>query len=319
MSNIVRRRVLYVAEIDGDIRFQDMTLEVIDDMEDRIINVNGHFYNKDGTFEGKINEPRFEGSLDDVYVCDGKSTQKDKNGNDGLTYNNAKLLKENDVNITHEEFTNNSYLIYHEASVAGNEYTALWIAHCVNNALTSDDRMLNRKAKSFKKLFMTGYSAIDSKDKGKILKDTDESPIAKGSRAALISVFAGNKDPTDGAMFWDGMDLISDYGDKKSILQHPKFKQYQSVYIPKILLDKLMLFWSIDSNKRKVNLKRNILEVSPTSDVSKNEFGAYIFNEDFFVGATSSGEYTKYRLIATGYHSGTLFYKPELPIKDENK
>lgn len=314
MSNIVRRRTIYIAEIDGDTRFQDMTLEIIDD---RIINVNGHFYNKDGTYEGKINEPDFEGSVNDVYVCDGKSTQKDKSGNESLTYNNTKLLRQNEANITHEEFTNNSYLIYHEASVAGDGYTALWIAHCVNNALNSTDRQLNRKVKSFKELFMTEYSSIDSKDKGKVLKDTDESSIAKGSRAALISVLIGNRDPTDNAMFWDGMDLVSDYGNKESILQHPKFRQYQSVYISKVLLDKLIDFWSIDSNKRKVNAKRKILEISPTDNVSKNKFGAYIFNEDFFVGATSSGEVAKYRLIATGCHSGTLFYKPELPDKNE--
>ncbi|WP_316635346.1 PAAR-like protein [uncultured Flavobacterium sp.] len=65
---------------------------------DRIINVNGHFYNKDGTFEGKINESDYEGSVNDVYVCNGKSTQKDKNGNELLTYNNIESLKiKNDV------------------------------------------------------------------------------------------------------------------------------------------------------------------------------------------------------------------------------
>lgn len=160
-------------------------------------------------------------------------------------------------------------------------------------------------------------SSIDSKDKGKVLKDTDESSIAKGSRAALISVLVGNADPTDGAMFWDGMDLVLDYSNKESILQHPKFKQYQSVYISTVLLCQLMDFWSIDSNKRKVNAKRKIIEILPTNDVLKNKFGAYIFNEDFFVGAISSGEVAKYRLIATGCYSGTLFYKPELPVKNE--
>ncbi len=67
-------------------------------LEDRIVYVNGHFYNKDGTFEGKINEPDYEGNVDDVYVCDGKSTQKNKNGDDFVTYNNTEFLKiKNDV------------------------------------------------------------------------------------------------------------------------------------------------------------------------------------------------------------------------------
>jgi hypothetical protein len=118
--------------------------------EDRIVYINGHFYNKDGTFEGKIDEPDFEGSVDDVYVCDGKSTQKDKNGNESLTYNNTKLLKENNINITHEKFINNSYLIHHEASATGNKETALWIAHTVNNALNSKYK---RGKKTFNELF----------------------------------------------------------------------------------------------------------------------------------------------------------------------
>lgn len=62
-------------------------------MLERIISVNGHFYNKEGTFEGKINEPDFEGSVEDVYVCDGKTMQKDKNGDNFTTYNNTESLK----------------------------------------------------------------------------------------------------------------------------------------------------------------------------------------------------------------------------------
>lgn len=81
-----------------------------------MIYINGHFYNKDGTFEGKINEPDYEGSINDVYVCDGKSTQKDKKGNDFVTYNNTKILKDNEVNIYHDEFIILSSTVYGESS-----------------------------------------------------------------------------------------------------------------------------------------------------------------------------------------------------------
>ncbi|PWB22522.1 hypothetical protein [Flavobacterium sp. HTF] len=81
--------------------------------EYRIININGHFYNEDGTFEGKINEPDFEGTVDDVYVCDGKSTQKDKNGIDFLTYNNTKSL-----NIKNVVFLRIAGLAYSESGFA---------------------------------------------------------------------------------------------------------------------------------------------------------------------------------------------------------
>ncbi|WP_119789274.1 hypothetical protein [Flavobacterium anhuiense] len=94
--------------------FDTFTGDFVDTTEDkfidRIVYVNGHFYNEDGTFEGKVNEVENEGSVEDVYTCTGKSTQKNKNGMDFLTYNNIESLK-----IKNEIFLRIAGLAYSES------------------------------------------------------------------------------------------------------------------------------------------------------------------------------------------------------------
>ncbi|GAA3773696.1 hypothetical protein [Flavobacterium ginsengiterrae] len=82
----------------------------IDTFFDRLLYINGHFYNEDGTFEGKINELENEGSVENVYICSGKSTQKDKNGEYFLSYNNIESL-----NIKNEVFLRIAGLAYSES------------------------------------------------------------------------------------------------------------------------------------------------------------------------------------------------------------
>jgi hypothetical protein len=274
----------------------------------RIINVNGHFYNEDGTFEGKINDPENSGSIEDVYVCDGKSTQKDKNRNDFVTYNNIKLLKENDINITHEKFINNSYLIYHEGSATGNRDTFLWIAHTVNNALHNE--RYDRDKRTFNEIFReTKYSTVPQSDKSKIIPITSNNELHCFARSAMISVFKGDSDPTGNAYFWDGLDFFTRSGE----LDHPKFKQYKSVTIEKTHLDLAIDFWSIDSNKAKVNKNAIINSIfSKEEYVLKNVTDGSILNEKgFFSGARTKSQNNSLvhdKLKSTGFKSGTIFW-----------
>ncbi|UWY28131.1 hypothetical protein [Flavobacterium sp. TR2] len=164
-------------------------------LDDRIVYVNGHFYNKDGTFEGKINEPDFEGSVDDVYICDGKSTQKNKNGDDFVTYNNAKALKENNVNITHEKFISLSSTVYGESSAYKNnigfitelsmEMFAIASVHRINKIAYGSD---SDQAKLFRK------TEIEKRNGTKM-------QLAVG---ALIYSLASENDASNGATMWDG-------------------------------------------------------------------------------------------------------------------
>ena len=99
-------RILRIKSIDGDTRFQNVTLEIFPELK----YVNGYFYNEDGTFEGKINEPENEGSFDDVYTCKGQSIQKNKNGNEIKTYNGIESL-----NIKNDIFLRIAGLAYAES------------------------------------------------------------------------------------------------------------------------------------------------------------------------------------------------------------
>ena len=174
-----------------------------EETEDRIIYINGHFYNKDGTFEGKINESDFEGSVEDVYVCDGKSTQKDKNGNDFVTYNNTKLLKENDVNVTHEKFINLASIAYGECSLEYNLDVKLELFaiayvnynHSRNVAYGEN----NAGAISFRK-------RESEKRNGTVMQT---------AIAAVVNVLLRGQDYSNGADSWDGVDVLTGRFDAK--------------------------------------------------------------------------------------------------------
>ena len=161
-----------------------------EETEERIIHINGHFYNKDGTFEGKINEPDFEGSVEDVYVCDGKSTQKNKNGNDLVTYNNTKLLKENDVKITHEKFIISASTVYGESSIGYGiidkyELFAIASVHKRNKTAYGVNSPVAKKFREKKDEERNGTSMIHA-------------------IAAEINVLENGEDFSNGAKQWDG-------------------------------------------------------------------------------------------------------------------
>lgn len=99
---------------------------------------------------------------------------------------------------TARKFSNNSYLVFHEASLTGNKITAFWIAHPVNNALHSKYR---RGKETFNQLFKTGYSSVGSSDKMNIIKAINKSQNEIYARSPVISVLTGDKDPTGSAFF----------------------------------------------------------------------------------------------------------------------
>ncbi|WP_316632994.1 PAAR-like protein [uncultured Flavobacterium sp.] len=202
---------------------------------DRIININGHFYNKDGTFEGKINESDFEGSVNDVYVCDGKSTQKDKNGNDLLTYNNTKLLKENDENITHSDFCYIAYVVKMEAG--GNDFKELkCIAYSSFNYSKNETLKKNGKSK-WKQALAGTYSSVPGKEE---LLEELHNEKDKLTRKALFYVLTGEEDLTNGATFWDGTDFLA-WGDSEMNIYNKlgsnKFDDFKFIEIPKDVYD----------------------------------------------------------------------------------
>ena len=200
--------------------------------EVEIVYVNGHFYNEDGTFEGKVDKKENSGSINDVYTCTGKSKTKDKDGKEIDVYDGIKLLKENDENITHSHFCYIAYVIKMEA---GDE--DLKELKCI--AYTSFNRSKNIKTK-WKQLLATAYSSVGNKQE---LKDTNNKEKDKLTRKAIFYVLNGEDDLTNGAEFWDGTDFLA-WGNSETNpynkLGQNKFDEYKFIEIPKDIYDSFL-------------------------------------------------------------------------------
>lgn len=191
-----------IFQISGPNGFKGAELKIID----RIINVNGHFYNTNGTFEGKINEPENDGNLEDVYVCDGKSIQKDKNGDNFVTYNNAKILKENDVNITHNDFIQFAGIAYAECSV-GNGIENKNEVYAIANTMINYRKLTGKKSLAYaatdgNPMFEKFKKAIDEKRNDSFM----QTAIAGG-----INALNGGRDYSNKGTHWAGNDIGSKF------------------------------------------------------------------------------------------------------------
>lgn len=197
-----------------------------------IQNINGHFYNENGTFEGKINLITNIGTVDDVYTCTGKSRSKDKEGKEINTFNGIKILKEDDKNISHSHFCYIAYVVKMEA---GDE--DLKELKCI--AYTSFNRSKSIKT-SWKQLLSTAYSSVVNK---KEMKDSLDDVKSKLTRKALFYVLNGEEDLTNGAEFWDGTDFLA-WGNSETNpynkLGQNKFDEYKFIEIPKEVYDSFL-------------------------------------------------------------------------------
>ena len=179
--------------------FDTFTADFVDTIEDKFIDssvsVNGHFYNKNGTFEGKVNIANNQGSVNDVYVCDGKGNAKD-------TFVNAIKL-----DISHENFCYIAGVINAEDSSTFESAAATTQATFNAVKFEKGDKLsMEEQGKLAKKLLSTGYSTATSK---KLLKDEDNNNLYKNARKGLIHVLQGKKDYSEGAVLWDGIDFAN--------------------------------------------------------------------------------------------------------------
>ncbi|MFB9057233.1 DUF4280 domain-containing protein [Mariniflexile ostreae] len=194
-----------------------------------IIYVNGHFYNEDGTFEGKVDEEKGSGSVSDIYTCTKKEAKKDENGIEVITYKDFEILKEESNRITHSDFCYIAYIVRHEAG--NNDLKEL---KCI--AFTSYNRALKKKS-TWKKLLATSYSSVPNK---KELSENSNTEKDKLTRKALFSVLNGEDDITNGAEYWDGTDFLA-WGNSETNpynkLGQNKFDEYKFIEIPKDIYD----------------------------------------------------------------------------------
>lgn len=297
----------------------------------RIINVNGHFYNKDGTFEGKINEPDFEGDVEDVYVCDGKGTKKD------TFFNTSKLA------ITHEDFCFIAGVIKAEDSSTFESAAAT--TQATFNAVKfekGDELTMEEQSKFAKKLLAINgdkaYSTVPISKKTP-LEDSINDNLSKNARKGLIHVLQGKRDYSEDAILWDGID----FADKG--ITHNKATVDGGISISKELwikfvnscdykADKDKILRLNRGNKEKDKTKAEALQTIPfvenknisTSDYSYNifDFGEKkntvwdisvdskeLKNVDYYE-TVGTGKYNKGRTInkATAVLGKHIFWKP---------
>jgi len=226
------------------------TGDFIDTIEDkfidRIVHVNGHFYNEDGTFEGKVNEGENEGNLNDVYTCTGTSKVKNEKDEDIITFNGIQILQEGDKNISHSDFCYIAYVVKMEAGAED-----LKELKCI--AYTSFNRSRATKSK-WKKLLSTSYSSVENK---KEMLSSLNDKKSKLTRQALFYTLKGENDLTNGAELWDGTDFLA-WGNSETNpynkIGQNKFNEYKFIEIPKEIYNS---FLSANGSSTKYSDKGN--------------------------------------------------------------
>ncbi|WP_405378011.1 RHS repeat-associated core domain-containing protein [Nonlabens sp. Asnod3-A02] len=109
-----------------------------------------------------------------------------------------------DVGLNHNDFTYVANIIRHESSNNANEN--LFIAHTAHNRANA----LNT---SMRGLLATTYSSVPNAQKTNLV-DTNNNRNNQ-ARAGVIGALTDAVDPTSGAQFWDGVDILA-WGDDSS-------------------------------------------------------------------------------------------------------
>jgi hypothetical protein len=267
----------------------------------------GYFYKNTGEYLDKI------GNSENVYVADNIEEKtrslKDKNGNE-IKDDKGKLKTEKykvpinpiSLNIKHKLYQRISNVVLQEGlSTTYDEY--LWIAHTNNN---------NAKKKNitFSSLILSSYSSV--KDKSE-LSDKMKISRANFARAAVISVLIGSKDPTGGAMLWDGADFLAWGLNSPNGTPQNKLEEYKTIYISKNVFE-VFLFATKSSYPNGYNYftgkyDKNKNKIYFHSDIPDNVFtDAVNFDSSGNFDYTTKSKSRK-GLRATGTAGGSIFWK----------
>lgn len=202
---------------------------------DEIININGHFYNEDGTFEGKVDKKSNMGAVSDVYTCTGKQKGKDKEGKEIDIYNGVKLLKLFSNNLLHSDLLSYAGIVNGEATNKNSIDVGISLKelkferYCFANAIYNFMKSTNKTSISQ----LSSNFSYAKKDKtpayNLIVNSTEverKSEWVKIAIFAVINAVREIKDYSNGATFWDGPDVMTgnyanDYDPMKHFRQKP--------------------------------------------------------------------------------------------------
>lgn len=195
----------------------------------------GYYYSINGEYLGK------EGKSSNVYIAESlvEEIKDDNEKSIGFktTYINKKLLK-----INHYNFTYCSGVISNEGSKFEE---LLFIAHTANNEA-------NYKKISLKEILSSKYSTVPNSKKTPIKDDLITEANSKSekklielhnnARKAIIDVYNGGVDVSNGSQRWDGIDFIAWglYHAPKKVsnnYRHAKFNQFGTIKIKKDLFE----------------------------------------------------------------------------------
>jgi Hemolysin coregulated protein Hcp (TssD) len=180
--------------------------------------VNGHFYNTNGTFEGKVDETKNTGSVNDVYSCTGKGKKTDENGDEIDVYNGIKLLREpNNTNISNDDLNKFANTVAKESS--GNTTESFAIASCIKNITVSRNQSI---------LSTLSHGIFGFTDGG---NDPEYKDNAENSMRAVINALSEGHDYSNGASKWDGIDFIAWGLNAPDGQPHNKFIEYSHIEI----------------------------------------------------------------------------------------
>jgi hypothetical protein len=172
--------------------------------KNEISQVTGAVYTRDGVYLAKVNEE------DVVCIVESGSTASD--------FKRPLKLK----GVTHQQYKIIANIIKYEGSSNdANEY--LWIAFTASNAAIESNSSMYAK-------LMSSFSSVETQHKTP-LATTDNSIRAKASRVAVANIFLGDRDPTNGAVRWDGTDFVAWGLRSPNGTPHNKFEEYYQITI----------------------------------------------------------------------------------------
>jgi Domain of unknown function (DUF4280) len=238
--------------------------------EKEIVYKNGHFYNEDGTFEGKVDNPAYTGSANDVYTCTGKGKGKDKEGKEIEVFGGIKKLE-----TTHEEFCYISGVIKSED--ASNFETAAATTQATFNAVKfekGDNISMAKQSEYAKKLLsLNSYSTATSKN-ALIDKEKESNKEVLNARKGLIHVLLSKNDFSEGAILWDGID----FADKG--IEHNKATKDGGISITKTLWEEFVGVCIFKKIKKKKKAKKDKDKDDPEDNTPKLDYGKHQTKEE---------------------------------------
>lgn len=217
-DNDVHSNKQIIQKADGGIFYEEPKDAPEKKVEEDIKYINGHFYNEDGTYEGKVDETTNTGVIDDVYTCTGKGKAKDKKGKEIDIYKGIRLLKLFENNLSHSNLLIYGGIVHGEATNQNSTDVGITLEqlkierYCFANAIhnfmksTSKEKISELSA-SF------SYAKKDETPPYKlVVNSTPEernNVWIKTAIYAVINAVRETKDYSNGATHWDGPDVMT--------------------------------------------------------------------------------------------------------------